>query len=235
MLRMRAVAAWAMGWAIGVAAFLVGFVVLGTRRAEAITTLIILFGSAAAFGLPNYVASRQARSKRPLVQALVWFVCFAVAGILLSKYYLAHTGLALPGELNINTDETIRARQASFDRWGVPPETVSSVVFTFDVLVASCLASGLLSALVASGWGVTRLIRGMLFGVATTVAIVAGLFVVYLGTYGFGLVMAVARVRLAMSWLAPVPMGFALATILAGCVVGSIIEYTRSILLPRAP
>jgi hypothetical protein len=231
---MRAIAAWAIGWAIGAITFVVGFVVLGAWRAEAITALFIVLGSAVSFGVPSYVGSRHAKSNRRLVQSLVWFVCFAIAGLLLSKYYLAQTALALPGELNINTDATMRARQASFDRWGAPPETVSSFVFTFEVLCATCFASGLLSAMAAAGWRVPDLIRAMLFGLATIVAIVAGLFVVFVATYGIAVVVAATRVRLAVSWLAPLPMGFVLAAMIAGCVAGSISEYARGILLPRA-
>lgn len=205
-----------------------GFVVLAARRAEAIEALLVLLASAASFGGPTYFAARRHESRQPLVQALVWVVGIAGAGIVLSEYYLAQTALAQPGDLNINTYETMRARQASFDSWGQSPETVSSFVFTFTVVMASTFGTGLLSALVASGWRIAGVIRGTLFGLASAFAITAGLVLVPIGTYVLTLVMVFGG---GPRSLPPLPSSFALAALLAGCAVGAIIEYARAALL----
>lgn len=223
--------AWGVGWCIGAVIFALAFLVLSARRAEVVTTPLILLGSAVSFGVPTYLAARRNGSRRPIVQALVWVIVFTIGGIALSEHFLARTALASPGELNINTYETMRARQASFDRWGVEPEVVSSFVFTFAVVVASSFGSGLLSALAVSGVGIIRLIRGTLFGLATAIAIIAGLVVIYIGGYVLALVIAVLRTP---AFPLPVlPSGFALAIMLAGCTAGSLIEYARGALLPR--
>jgi len=226
--RVRAIVAWGVGWCIGAVIFAMGFVLLAAFRAEAIEALLVLLASAASFGGPTYFAARRHGSRQPFVQALVWVIGIAVAGIVLSEYYLAQTALAQPGDLNINTYETMRARQASFDRWGVPPETVSSFAFTFAVVIASTFGSGLLSALVAGGWGIAGVIRGTLFGLAGVIAITAGLVLVPIGTYVLALVMSFGDGPRPFPRL---PSSFALAALLAGCAAGAIIEYARAALL----
>lgn len=225
--RVRAIIAWGVGWCIGAAIFTMGFLVLATRRVEVVDALLILFASAVSFGGPAYFAARRDGSRQPIVQALVWIIGITTAGMVLSDYYLAQTALAQPGELNINTYETMQARQASFDRWGVPPETVSSFVFTCAVVIASTFASGLLSALVVSR-GMAGIIRAALFGLASTVAITAGLVMVPIVTY---VLLPVLTFGGGSKALPPLPSSYALAALVAGCIAGSIIQYARATLL----
>ena len=206
---------------------------LATSRTEATTALCVLLAGTASVGIPTYLGARRNRSHRPIVQSLVWVASFAVAAVMLSEHYLERTALAQPGELNINTFETMRERQASFDRWGVAPEVVSSFMLTLTVVVASSFCGGLLSALVGSGWGRTRLMRGMLFGLATAVATTAGLALIPVGTYVLAIAMVFAGRPPVLLFLAPLPGGFVIAALLAGCLAGSIIEYARAALLPH--
>lgn len=225
---MRSIAAWGFGWCVG--AIILLLFVLDATRAQPIAAVLFVAAGAAAFGVPTHLATRPYGSGRAIGQALIWVIGFAVAGALLSDHYLAQTGLASPGDLNINTDETMRARQASFDRWGVEPDVVSSVAFTFTIVTAFCFGSGTLSALIASGWGIKRMIRGMLFGLVTTVAVIAGFVLVPIGTYVLALVLSFGGAPRDLRWLS-LPGGFALAALLAGGIAGTIIESGRAALL----
>jgi hypothetical protein len=124
----------------------------------------------------------------------------------------------------------MRARQASFDRWGVAPEVVSTWVFTSTVVIASSFGCGLLSALAGSGWSLTRLIRATLFGLATAIAIPASLVLIPVAAYFLAILLSPAAGALAL------PLGLASAAMGAGCAAGAMIEGARTILLrpPRA-
>lgn len=222
---MVTIAAWAIGWCVGAMVFAVAFAVLAVQRTEWMVALLVLPASLAAFGFPTYIAARRNASRRPIVQALIWTIGAAAAGMVLSHHYVAETALASPGDLNINTTETIRARQASFERWGVAPEVVDSYVFSLEIIIAGCFGSALGSTLVAAAWEVKRLIHGMLFGLASAIAVVAGVALLPIGTYMFAMILLVGTPPVLHARV--LPTAFALTTMVAGSLAGTIIEYTR--------
>lgn len=156
---------------------------------------------------------------------MVWVVGFAVAGLLLWDRYLAETGLAPPGALNINTTETMQARQASFDRWGMEPEAVSSVIFTLAIVTGFGFASATLSSLLGSGFGGRRILRATLFGLISAAAVVAGCAVLPIAGYLLTIILSLGTIG-PLKGLS-LPGGFVLATLMAGGSAGAIIDRAR--------
>jgi hypothetical protein len=139
----------------------------------------------------------------------VWVVGFTIAGAVLMNIVGPHHRLAQPGDLNINTTETMRQRQASFDRWGRPPEVVASFISSVVVIVSFALVAGILSAIVGTTVETPQRWRAIpIFGLAAAVGIIAGLWV-----------------GAATSFLLPV------ASFAAGCTAGAITERARGTLL----
>jgi hypothetical protein len=156
-----------MGWTVGAIALGVAFWLFAQERALWLSFLLIPAAGAAAFGLPTFVGARRTGSRAPVLQAFVWVVGFTIAGALLAKEFGDHHRLARPGDLNINTTETMRERQASFNRWGKPPEVMASLFFSVAVIVSVAVASGIVSATVGTHSATPGRWRAIpLFGVA---------------------------------------------------------------------
>jgi hypothetical protein len=211
-MRWHPVPFWGMGWTAGAVALGVAFWLFAEQRAVWLSFLLLPIAGAAAFGLPTYIGARRTGSRAPSAQAFVWVVGFTIAGVLLMNTFGDHHRLAEPGDLNINTRETMRERQASFDRWGSPPEVVASFFFSVAVIISFAITAGMVSAIVGTQRVTPQRWRAvLLFGLAASLAIIAGLWVGAL-----------------TSFLLPVA-GFA-----AGCTAGAITEYARGTLLPSA-
>jgi len=111
-MRWHPVPFWGMGWTAGAVALGVAFWLFAEQRAVWLSFLLLPIAGAAAFGLPTYIGARRTGSRAPSAQAFVWVVGFTIAGVLLMNTFGDHHRLAEPGDLNINTRETMRERQA---------------------------------------------------------------------------------------------------------------------------
>jgi hypothetical protein len=100
----------------------------------------------AAFGMPMGALARRHGSRAPSRERLIWTIVVTVTTLILIDQ-AASVNLASPGELNINTTETMRERQASFDRWGRPPEDVQALIRTVTVIAIGAILASVLSAL----------------------------------------------------------------------------------------
>ena len=224
----RTTLAWGAGWCVGAIMLAPETFGLVAERGGLLLPLRMLLASAAAFGAPTFIAARRSGWRWPTIHALIWFIGFTVAGIVVIEYLRPHA--PAPGALNINTTETMRARQASFGRWGVAPEVVSAYIFTITVIAAAPFSTAFLSALIATGAIMARVGRAALFGVAAAMAILGGVALMLFGTYAFTLAMSVTGIAAALH-LSPLAHGFILAVLLAGCCAGAAIELARNLLI----
>jgi hypothetical protein len=154
---------------------------------------------------------------------------FTATVVILAQFAAASTKLASLGELNINTTETMRQREASFRRYGQAPEVVSRVMLVLSVLVTFGTGCGFLSALAAQEAGFGSVLRALLFGIASCLALFMGLI----------LLLVVGPYLAHFLSFAPVPawdrvgavLNVALAGFVSGSVFDSIVELARSLLL----
>jgi hypothetical protein len=204
---------WGIGWTVGAIALVLAFWLFTERRVVWLSFLLLPTAGASSYGLPTIVGIHRTGSRAPWLQAFIWVLGFTIAAAVLMDACADQHRLAQPGDLNINTTETMRQRQASFDKWGMPPERVASLLFSAVVIISFALASGSVAAIVASE--VTTPHRWLaipLFGLASAGAIIAGLWVGAL-----------------FASLFPLAAGFA-----GGCAAGAIIEGARAMLLPNS-
>jgi hypothetical protein len=217
---------WSLGWGLGLVMSAVAVVALREWRSYWLCYLIELGVALVAFGLPIRAGARRTGSRHPTTEAMIWIVGFTAAAVVLTNYYLANTALALPGDLNINTTETIRERNEYFSRPHLPPE----LVFSFSVVALFAGGCGLLSGITARPWqGTTDLWRAAVFGASTGVAVLTALAV-------GALVVPIAAHVLSMAHEPTMQLlggvtGFMTGGVLAGSVAGAIIEYSRRSLL----
>jgi hypothetical protein len=203
---------WGIGWSVGAIAFLAALAVFAKERAWWVSFLLLPTAGAAAFGLPTYVGARRTAARAPLMQAFVWVAGFTIAGAFVMNDLSDRHRLAKPGELNINTDESMRERQRSFARWGRPPEVVASLFLSVGVVISFSVVSGIVSANIGTDAGTPqRAVASTLFGIAAAFGIIIGLWV---GAVTTSLLLPAA--------------GFA-----GGCTAGAIIERARTKLLSR--
>jgi hypothetical protein len=164
---------------------------------------------AAAVGLPTFIAVQRNGSRAPRAQALVWVVGFTIAAALVLNTVRDHHRPGRPGEVNVNTTETMRQRQASFTRWGQSPEVMSSFVFSIATIFGLAVTTGIVSGIVATKPTVRyRWLSVLRFGFAAGLGILAALWVG------------------AVASLFPPAAPF-----VAGCTAGAIIEWARFTLL----
>jgi hypothetical protein len=149
----------------------------------------------------------------PRRQAGVWVVAFLVAMSFVAEKFAQPHRLARPGDLNINTTETMRQRQLSFERWGRPPEDVDRLVFLILAVACFAVTSGTVSALVATTKRAPRRWQhALLFGVAAGGSVIVGGL---MALFGAALYLPIA--------------GFA-----GGCTAGAIVEFARTSLIAPA-
>jgi hypothetical protein len=201
---------WGMGWTVGAIALGIAAWLFEEKRAVWLSFLLLPTAGIAAFGLPTVIGAFRTGSRAPWAQAFIWVVGFTIAGVLLMNTFGDQHRLAEPGDLNINTSETILQRQASFDKWGRSPEEMASFFFSVAVIITFAVAAGILSAIVGTqAAALHKWLAIPLFGLAAALGIVVGLWV--------GAVLASIFLPFA---------GFA-----AGCTAGAITERARSTLL----
>jgi hypothetical protein len=222
------VIAWAAGWSLSVF-IAVGPVVhlSGVQNFWFLYPLAPLIGSIA-FGFPAYVGARSSKSSRPRWQALIWVIGFTATVVILAQFAAASTKLASLGELNINTTETMRQREASFRRRS---SSGGRVPRDADAVGARDVRDGcgFLSALAAQEAGFGSVLRALLFGIASCLALFMGLI----------LLLVVGPYLAHFLSFAPVPawdrvgavLNVALVGFVSGSVFGSIVELARSLLL----
>ena len=149
-----AVAIWAAGWTLG--AILLVFA--GTTvdvKAPAVAVLTAVLVGLPAFAAPNYVATRMFGGRRPVLEALIWLGGFVVM-------WGVYAWVNVPPALNINTTETMRARQEYFRHHRIPPETLMALRSIAIYALVAGFASGVLNGSRA-GW-LGRLGHGVAFG-----------------------------------------------------------------------
>ena len=104
----------ALGWTVGAIALGVAFWLFAQERAYWLSFLLLPTAGAVAFGLPTFVGARRTGSRAPLVHALVWELGFTIAAALVMNEFGDRNRPAKPGDLNMNTSETIRQRSSEF-------------------------------------------------------------------------------------------------------------------------
>lgn len=206
---------WGMGWTVALVACFIAMVLLAEDRMLPVAFLLIALAALAAFGLPVFVSARRAGARAPILEAGVWaFASFLAMSIIADTYAVPHR-LARPGDLNVNTTETMRARQQSFDRWGLSPEAIERRVTLVSAIGTFAVASGFCSALLGGVPGRRRKWSSVFtFGLTAALAVYAGA--------------AVGVLAVATYMFLPAA-GFA-----GGCTAGVIIERAKSALLGAA-
>jgi hypothetical protein len=222
--------AWGSGWCVGVVGASIGLALSVSGASWILYPLVPVVG-AISFGFPSYVGARRARACHPIAQAIIWIIGFTAAALVLAQFYVASTRLASPGDLNINTTETMRRRVDYIGRFGHPPEVVFAAAFVLAVLVAFAAGCGFLSGLTAtsSARGFNDTVRALVFGGATCVAVFTGLLLLVVGGPYLVHLMSVSRnprLELAGFVLGVVASGF-----VSGCASGAIVETARRALL----
>ena len=186
------------------------------RTAAVYAFLLIGLAGASAFGLPAFVAAYRTRSDRPSTQAVIWIAAFFIAMCPVALAYAQPHQLARPGDLNINTTETMRQRQQSFDRWGVPPETIERHLLVLKAVASFAFLGGAFSTFIAGVGGARRRwLDALLVGMAAVAGVILGAYV--------------ALMAAATYFLLPV------AGLAGGGIAGGIIECARSSLQQTRP
>jgi hypothetical protein len=213
---------WGLGWGISVLTAAVAFAIGDWRAVWGHYPVALVIGTIG-FGLPVRLGAQRNGSRYPTVEAVIWVLGFTLAAIVLVDHFVAATQLAKPGDLNINTTETMRQRTEYYSTWHYPPEAV----FVFTVLSSFGIGCGFLSAFVAQ-WpsrGIAQLASATGFAAATGLAVFVGLLLSGLGVSILGPTLSRAP---------GVPgglLGVGTALFGAGCAVGAIVESARRALL----
>lgn len=207
---------WGVGWTVGPVFYFGGFALLVHERMPSVAFLLIGLAGACAFGLPAIIAARRTNSRTPMLQGLAWVACFFVAMSMVALTFAEPHQMARPGELNINTTESMLERQQSFDRWGLPPEAIARRNLLRAAVLSFAFAGGVFSALIAGAhrpaWTVVAVLTS---GLAAGAGVMLGAYV--------------ALFMAATYFLLPV------AGLGGGCVAGTAIEPARRLLLSSSP
>jgi len=207
--RWDAIPVWGTGWFVAVFVLVSAIWFVDQDRAVWLAFLLLPVAGAAAVGLPTFMAVRRNGSRAPRAQALVWVVGFTIAAALVMNTIRDHHRVGRPGEVNANTTETMRQRQASFSRWGQSPEVMASFFFSIATIFSLAVTTGIVSGIVATKPTAPHRWPSVLgFGFATGLAMIAGLWA-----------------GAAASLIPPA------APFVAGCTAGAIIEWARFTLL----
>jgi hypothetical protein len=165
-MRLDLVGMWAACWAVAAIAGVGGFAFDGTL----VWVRYVLLTAAACLALvpPNYRGAKARGSRHPVGEATVWAAGAVFVVLALMRQYDLATGLAAPGDLNVNTTETIRHRQQLAD-WGlVQPGLLMAVTAPLAIMAVALLA-GMLGC-----GGPSAVRRALGFSVCATAGIVLG-------------------------------------------------------------
>ncbi len=175
--RWDAIPVWGTGWFVAVFVLDTAIWFADQDRAIWLGFVLLPVAGAAAVGLPTFMAVRTNGSRAPRAQALVWIVGFTIAAALVMNNVLEHHRLGRPGEVNVNTTETMRQRQASFSRWGKSPEVMASFFFSIGAIFSLAVTTGIVSGIIATTPTAPHRWPSILgFGFATGLAMIAGLW-----------------------------------------------------------
>ena len=137
-----AVAVWAAGWTLGAIVWACALIVTDIKVPAAAVVTALLVGLCA-FAFPNYVAARMFGGSRAALEALVWLSLFVVM-------WAVYAWINVPPALNINTTETMRAREEYFRNHSMPPEMWMALQAVAIYALAAGFWSGVLNG---SLWG----------------------------------------------------------------------------------
>lgn len=223
----NAILGWFLGWAGGglIAAAMIA--VLSGSDVHWVANVLAVAFAAVGFGFPVVKGATAAGASHPKLEGLVWTIGFSVAAMMLVGYYVDSTGLAQPGDLNINTTETMRQRDEYFRTAHYPPE----VVFATWVVVLTAGTCGLVSGVVNTGRTVARAWRPIVFAATVAAGIVAALVVAIL-VLSIAVHVIPAGLGSPMLLLGPFA-AFAIGGMGGGSVAGLVIEPMRRVLLRR--
>ena len=162
-----AVAIWAAGWTLGAMLF----VLAGTTvdvKVPGVAVLAAMLVGLPAFAAPNYIATRMFGGRRPVLESAIWLAGFVVM-------WGVYAWINVPPALNINTTETMRARQEYFRSHNLPPETLMALRSIAIYALVAGFASGVLNGSRA-GW-LGRLGHGVAFGAIVAASFAAAAYV----------------------------------------------------------
>jgi hypothetical protein len=228
----RPVLAWGLGWSAGLFLIALYFWAIVMDHGWPQYPLLLSAGFAA-LGWPMYISARDQRSARPRTEAILWVIGFVVLVSVLTEYQPAAARLASPGEVNVNTTESMQRREWYFHTFHRSPEQIGQIVFVFAAISMFGAGCGLASGAAATwSWaGRKKFMHSIAFGAATSAAVLTATVAMFaaISIVPFILALSMRSVSGRLGFLA----GLLVSGFLGGVTAGWIIHSARRGLLIR--